>query len=229
MTKTSRSGCGHLHAEAAGDLVAHAGIAVFEMVAARLVPPATACATRPAGRRRRRRRSSSGAAAALHGADHLGVATAGPRSSRGRAPSAASASQRALLAPAPCRSKPRARASRRARPTAARGRRGIGDQRQRAVLVRRRTACDVELRRGGARDCGTARRAGGEILQPRADGEDDVGLGRERVGGARAGDADRAEAQRMIVRQRRPCRPASPRPGCRAPRRRRRAPRVASA
>ena len=31
---TSRSGSRHLHAEAAGDLVAHAGKAVFEVVAA---------------------------------------------------------------------------------------------------------------------------------------------------------------------------------------------------
>jgi hypothetical protein len=34
MTKTSRAGFGHLGAEAAGDLVAHAGEAVFHVVAA---------------------------------------------------------------------------------------------------------------------------------------------------------------------------------------------------
>ena len=45
-------------------------------------------------------------------------------------------------------------------------------------------------------------RAGGEILQPRADGKHEIGLRGERVRGARAGDADRAHVERMIVRQR---------------------------
>jgi hypothetical protein len=39
----------HLHAQAAGDLVAHAGIAVFDVVVARANRRATACAARPAG------------------------------------------------------------------------------------------------------------------------------------------------------------------------------------
>ena len=46
--------------------------------------------------------------------------------------------------------------------------------------------------------------AGGEILQPRADREHHVGLGRQRVGRGRADDADRADIHRMVVDQRRP-------------------------
>ena len=41
--------------------------------------------------------------------------------------------------------------------------------------------------------------AGGEILQAGADGEHHVGLLGERVGGAGAGDADRAHVERMIM------------------------------
>jgi len=46
-------------------------------------------------------------------------------------------------------------------------------------------------------------RAGREILQARADGEDDIRLGRERIGSTRAGNADRTEVQRLIDGQRR--------------------------
>ena len=45
-------------------------------------------------------------------------------------------------------------------------------------------------------------RAGGEVLQPRADGEHHVGLGGERVGRGRADDADRADIHRMVVDER---------------------------
>ena len=45
-------------------------------------------------------------------------------------------------------------------------------------------------------------RAGREVRQPRADGEDEIGVARERVGRRRAGDADRARLQRMVPGQR---------------------------
>mgnify|MGYP003694672989 CR=1 FL=1 len=46
-------------------------------------------------------------------------------------------------------------------------------------------------------------RAGGEILEPRADGQhDDRRRARERVRGGRTGDADRAQLQRMVPRER---------------------------
>ena len=44
-------------------------------------------------------------------------------------------------------------------------------------------------------------RAGGEILQPRADGEDHVGVGGERVGRGRADDADRAGVRGVAMRE----------------------------
>ena len=44
-------------------------------------------------------------------------------------------------------------------------------------------------------------RAGGKILQPRADGEHEVGFGGERVGRAAADDADRADVQAVIPGQ----------------------------
>ena len=54
-----------------------------------------------------------------------------------------------------------------------------------------------------ARGIGEERaRAGGEILQSGADRENEIGLPRRVVGRARAGHADRAEIERMIVRQR---------------------------
>ena len=52
---------GHLHAEPAGDLVAHARVAVSDVIALRDRARATACAGRPAGCRRRRRSTSVGA------------------------------------------------------------------------------------------------------------------------------------------------------------------------
>ena len=58
-------------------------------------------------------------------------------------------------------------------------------------------------------------RAGGEILQARADGQHDIGLLGQRVGGRGAGDADRAHVERMIVRQRRFAGLRLARPECR--------------
>jgi hypothetical protein len=45
-------------------------------------------------------------------------------------------------------------------------------------------------------------RAGREILEARSDGQDNIGLAGKRVGRGRAGDADRAQLQRMIPWQR---------------------------
>ncbi len=44
-------------------------------------------------------------------------------------------------------------------------------------------------------------RSGGEILQSRANREDDIGGARQRIGSGRAGDADRARLQRMVPGQ----------------------------
>ncbi len=44
-------------------------------------------------------------------------------------------------------------------------------------------------------------RAGREILQARAHGEDDIRLPRQRIRGTRAGDANCAEIERLIDRK----------------------------
>jgi hypothetical protein len=70
----------------------------------------------------------------------------------------------------------------------------IGDQRD-AAMLHRIVGRDVEaddLQVFGAEE---RPRAGGEILQPRADRQHDIGIRREGIGGARAGDADRSERQ----------------------------------
>jgi len=41
-------------------------------------------------------------------------------------------------------------------------------------------------------------RAGGEVLQPGADGQHEIRLGRQRVGRRRPGDPDRAHVQRVV-------------------------------
>ena len=81
MTTTSRVGHRELDAEAAGDLVAHAGIAVFEVVAAGLLrlPELVQFARQAAGGVDHDR---VGRGHALHGADHLRV---GRRHGVGRA------------------------------------------------------------------------------------------------------------------------------------------------
>ena len=71
--------------------------------------------------------------------------------------------------------------------------------------------------------CEHGARRGGEVAVPGADADHDVRLGGQRVGGGRAGRADRADRLRVVVRAAIPCRPATRRPGCRWPRRRRRA------
>ena len=77
---------------------------------------------------------------------------------------------------------------------------GIADHRQCAALVgivRR----DIDLDERGLGFANKRPGAGGEILQPCADADDQVGLGRGGIGGAGAGHADAAERLRMIPRQ----------------------------
>ena len=189
----------HLDAEAAGDLVAHAGIAVFEVVAAGLGGAARACAARPAGRRRRRRRyrtarpprCTAPITCASDGSAAFVAAVAAAASSRQRAFSAAARSAQ----PRGARRPPSAAESR-SSPTLASQTSGS------APCLLGIEALHVEADDRRLRVAEQRPGAGGEILQPRADREHDVGLGRERVRGARAGDADRAHVERMIVRQR---------------------------
>jgi hypothetical protein len=80
--------------------------------------------------------------------------------------------------------------------------RRIGDQRQCPVLAGIE-GLHVEPDDGLAGILEQRPRAGGEILQPRADGQHDVGVFCQPVGGGRAGDADRPHVERMGIRQRR--------------------------
>ncbi len=79
--------------------------------------------------------------------------------------------------------------------------RGIGDERQGGVL-RRVERRDVELDEAAFGTGEEAARGGGEIGEPRADREHEIGLGGERVGGGAAGDADRADRLRMVAGER---------------------------
>ncbi len=153
----------------------------------------------------------------VHGADHLRVGWQGRRRWR----------QRACRVGLPGRLRLRNRPSPRPRrsPATEPGTQPfepgacIGDQRDAAVLAGIERL-HVEADDLHPRVLEQRSRSGGEILQPGADGQDHVRLGGQRVGRRRAGDADGAEAHRMIVGRAPTCRPASRRPGCRGGRRR---------
>ena len=169
----------HLDAEPAGELVAHAGEAVLEVVAAgRAGAPELVQFARQAARGadddRVARRMP------VDRAQHLGV----------RGPLGIGRRGDAIHRLAPL-------GSQRFDPRLPRGGRGlaaerltqrleralrVADQRDRTVLagVERR---DVELDQPGVARHQRAR-AGGEVLQPGSDGEDQIGLGGKRVGGA---------------------------------------------
>ena len=195
MTMTSRLGPGELDAEAARDLVAHAGKAVFEVVAAGALPPATACAVRPAGRRRRRRRPCRARRCA--GPRRSPARRRAARRWSARSPRAAACRQSARCVVSSPRCQSAGASSRRAptdsssRPTRASQTSGSA----RCLAASKGWMLRPTMRRSGIVE--QRPRAGGEILQPRADGEDDVGLLGQRVGGRGAGDADRADGERV--------------------------------
>ena len=201
MTTTSRVGSRHLDAEPAGDLVAHAGKAVFaggSRPGARGLPELVQFARQAAGRADDHVAS---AWRALHRADHLRV---GRQLRVGRRPCTAPTS---LPASAPSPSRP-SRSMRRApssRRSAARQflepGSGVGDQRQRAVLGRRRSGCTLRpmMRRSGFLNSAHEPVVKSCSRVPTA--STTSASSRQRVGGGRAGDADGAEVERMIVRQ----------------------------
>ena len=79
---------------------------------------------------------------------------------------------------------------------------GIGDERQAAVLggveARGVEADDAQILVAEDRP-----RAGGEVLQPRADGQHDIGARGQLVGLRAAGHADRARVERVVGDERR--------------------------
>ena len=169
-------GLGHLDAEPAGDLVAH-GSSRIPCGSCPARRPARACATRPAGRPRRRPASRS-SRARVHRADHLrvrrqrvgrvGHRLGGLQPARPSPPSPSRARRRALPAARACR---RAASS----PTLASATSGsarcLPASKGWALSPTIVTPLGLEQRPG----------AGGEILQPRADGEHHIGLLGEQV------------------------------------------------
>ncbi len=76
----------------------------------------------------------------------------------------------------------------------------IGHERQGAELAGIE-GLDVQHHDAGRGTADQRRRAGREIGEPGADREQDIGLGHERIRGARARDPDRAHRQRVFMRQ----------------------------
>ena len=197
ITITSRSGFGHLGAPAAGDLVAHAGEAELAVEGADGLgaPVLAQLARQAAGRGQRQVGRIAGP---VDRADHMGI---GRQLGVGRA--RALVDQRVpggILVRCP-----RAPGGRRRQP-AERCRQlgkaglGVADDRERPVLGGieaggvQRDELDVRVGEHGPG-------AGGEVLQPRADREHDVGIGGERIGRGAADHAERAGIVRVVVRQ----------------------------
>ena len=198
-------GIRHLHAEPAGDLVAHAGIAVFHVVAeggarfpmlVQLARQAAGGADHHVGRLRR----------ALHRADHLRI---GGQFRVGRIRVAGGFVEPAgFLLARLCRPSvgglPGAERAAQFFQADAR----IGDQRQRVVLGRIE-GLHIEADDAPVRVLEQGPGSGGEVLQARADRDHHIGLFGERVGGARAGHADGAEIGLIDRAAGSTCRPAS--------------------
>ncbi len=210
-------GAGHLDAEPAGDLVAHAGVAVLDVVPLRVAgaPQLVQVAGHRPGRAHH---DVPRAGELVDRPDHLGLGGQRPVPERvgllhGRVPGGGQSGRPLLV-------------RRRRRPAGEgsgqrhEGLAGVGDQRDAGVLERvERGHVDVDEPDVRVLERGTGR--GGEVAVAGADADHDVRLAGERVRGRRTGAADRADGQRVVVGRASPCRPGSRRPGCRWPRRRR--------
>ena len=191
-------GRGELDAEAAGDLVAHARVAVLDVVALRVARAPQL--VQVAGHRARRAHDDVARAGdAVDDAEHLALRGQRAVAERvglldGRVPLGGEPGGAlgvvGVGAAALERAAQRLEARRARRPTS--GRPGV---------LERVDGRDVEV--DEARVLGEQRARGGrEVAPARADAEDHVGLARDRVGGGRAGGADRAERLRVVVGQR---------------------------
>ena len=200
---TSHSRPRLLHAQAAGDLVAHARVAVLDVVAAgmRAAPELVQLGRQGAG-----------------GADDDVVARAGRGIARRiahRADDFGVVGQLALRRVARQHGDALVPVQRQGLGPRRPRRIGMPAGERRAELLQR--AARVGHQRDAAPLAGVERlhvdgqapgvggeqrvRAGDEILQPRADGDHDIGFARQRVGRRRAGDADRADVERVVPGQ----------------------------
>ena len=188
----------HLDAEPAGNFVAHARIAVFQVVGAWRIglPQPVQLARQAAGGTHY---SCASAEAAVHRSDHLrlgrifGVG-------RGRHPVGIGEPLRAPLASF---FHPVVRSAMRAKAGGEHPQPGIGVAKKRQGTVLRR----VEKLRVESNDCFAVvleqcPRPGSEILQARANRENHIGLLGQSVCGRGAVDADRAHVKRMVGRKR---------------------------
>ena len=168
----------HLHAEAAGDLVAHARVAVFDVVAAgrARAPELVQLAGQRAGGADDDVVAGESARESLHRADHV----ARRRAAR---PSRAPVRRATVIAPRASRRDCAARRPRRRRRVQPRERRASArraparaspTQRRRRATCAHRTALTLRLTSVRLREQRV--RAGREVLQPRADREHHVGL-----------------------------------------------------
>ena len=115
---------------------------------------------------------------------------------RGARSSASSALPALALRAAPGRATPPGRASRRSAAVSARSAElGVGHERQRRPACGRRERTTLSPTKRTSGSWKSELRAGGEVDQPGADAQDQVGLAGERVGRARAGDADPAQRE----------------------------------
>ena len=186
-----------LRPEAPGDLVSHARVAVLEVVAARIPRPPEAVelageAARGADDHVARARGP------VDRADHLGLGgrnvLAGRRGEVDEARPLGGEPPRGLRPGG--RRAPRPERGRQLLQAAAR----VGEERLRLVLAG--VVCrDVQGHQGETGRPEERARPGGEVAEAGPDGQDDVGLGRERVGRGRARHADRAHVGRMVPGQ----------------------------
>ena len=209
-------GRGHLDAEPAGDLVAHAREAVLDVVALRVARAPQLVQVAGHATRPRRPRRRVGSDDAVDGADHLALggqrAVAEPCRRARPTSSQAAASSRARSRCSSGTEQPSSASASASSPSRASATSGS------PACLNASTGATLRLT-NRVRRAEQAARGGREVAPAGADAEHHVGLARQRVRRGRAGRADRADAAAGGRRAASPCRPASRRPGCRSPRR----------
>ncbi len=189
----------HLDAQAAGDFITHARVAVFHMVAARCrcSPQLVQLGRQGTGRADDNVAGGGILGGTLHGADDFAVVwQAGHFPFAGNGQHGGAPRMRLLLCPlqplaraVPATQQPR-------QSLQAQGRVRLHAQ---AAAFQRIESVDVQADQLRLRKQGVGPRR--EILQARADGQHHVRVRRQRVRGGRSGDADGAQLQRMVPRQ----------------------------
>ncbi len=190
-------GIGHLHAETARDLVAHAGIAVLEVIAAGLgaAPELVQLARQAAGGRDQGRALAQ---CAIDRAEHLRVGGKARARARCGVDDGVPFPDQVARALAPGRLR---------RPAGERGPE-LAERREHVTAQGEGPALDRVVAGHVDRDQAIVEVAdqlagpGGEVLQARAEREHEVGFREQPIGGARAGDAEAAGIAGVVERER---------------------------